>query len=156
MYPFSHHHNPTAYLLFFDSLPILFENTSCTKFKCDFFRTWRVNLSSKNKFKLALFQPLRIIRISQLGTMPVLTAQLKPDFRPSKCLGRCGSAPKTIPEVHSVTCLLKKSGKSRCDIWIENEKSKQGTFHYQIWNFFRSIHIEIDRMIENWEQFYLI
>ena len=45
------------------------------------------------------------LRISQLGTIQVLTAQLKPDFRPSKCLGRCGSAPKTIPEVQSVTCL---------------------------------------------------
>jgi len=40
----------------------------------------------KNKFKLDLISTLRIIRISQLGTMPVLTAQLKPDFRPSKCL----------------------------------------------------------------------
>ena len=76
------------------------------------------------------------LRISQLGTIQVLTAQLKPDFRPSKCLGRCGSAPKTIPEVHFVTCLIKKSGKSRCDIWIENERSKHSTFHYQIWNFF--------------------
>lgn len=121
MYPISHIMTLQP-IYFLWSLPILFVNTSCTKFKCDFFRTWRVNLSSKNKFKLALFQPLRIIRISQLGTMPVLTAQLKPDFRPSKCLGRCGSAPKNDPWGPVCNLPLIKSGKSRCDIWIENEK----------------------------------
>ena len=67
------------------------------------------------------------LRISQLGTIQVLTAQLKPDFRPSKCLGRCGSAPKTIPEFVpeitlrenlfcSLSCLFKKQS------WDGNSK----------------------------------
>ena len=120
------YHDPTAYLLW--SLPLLFVNTSCTKFKCDFFRTWRVKqvetCLQKNKFKLDLISTLRIIRISQLGTMPVLTAQLKPDFRPSKCLGRCGSAPKNDPWGPVCNLPFKKIfGKLKCDIWIENENS---------------------------------
>jgi hypothetical protein len=61
--------------------------------------------------------------------------------------------PKNDPWGPVCNLPLKKIGKSRCDIWIENERSKHSTFH-QIWNFFRSIHIEIDEMIENLTIFY--
>jgi len=79
-------------------------------------RTWRVNLSSKNKFKLDLFQPLRIIRISQLGTMSVLTAQLKPDFRPSKCLEFVSKSRHT--KALDVLRIQKRRGNQNSD-WTE-------------------------------------
>ena len=72
------------------------------------------------------------LRISQLGTIQVLTAQLKPDFRPSKCLGRCGSAPKNDPWGPVCNLPLIKSGKSMCDYL--NRKWKMYFFKAQ--NFF--------------------